>query len=250
MRSANPALLGSTFAHAPALKKGETMTLSGVVTKTLVLLSLVLLGAAITWNQAFIGGEGLEVVTWMLVGGIGGLVVALVTIVNKAWAPVTAPVFALLEGLMIGGFSSVFEHHYSGLVIQSVCLTFGVAFTLLLAYRTGLVRPHDNFMLFLTSAAGGIVLVYAASFVLNWLEVPILDALDSSPFGLIVSGIVVVLAALNLVMDFDYIEEGCKLGTPKHMEWYGAFGLMVTLIWLYLEIVHILYKLNQWRNGW
>ena len=184
---------------------------------------------------------------WIIGGAIGGFVVALITIFKKQWAAFTAPLYALLEGLFLGGFSAIFEAKYPGIVIQAVTLTFGTLFCLLLAYRSGLIKATENFKLGVVAATGGIALIYMATIFLGFFGVRMPFIHESGTIGIAFSLFVVVIAALNLVLDFDFIENGAARGAPKYMEWYAAFGLMVTLIWLYIEILRLLAKLRGRR---
>jgi uncharacterized YccA/Bax inhibitor family protein len=159
----------------------------------------------------------------------------------------TAPIYALLEGLFLGGISAIFEAQYPGIVIQAVSLTFGTLFCLLLAYRSGIIKVTENFKLGVAAATGGIALIYLATLVLGLFGVRMPFIHESGLIGIGFSLFVVVIAALNLVLDFDFIESGAKSGAPKYMEWYAAFGLMVTLIWLYIEILRLLAKLRSRR---
>src|SRR5690606_37262000 len=169
----------------------------------------------------------------------------LVTVFKKQWAPVTAPMYALVEGLFLGAISAMFNHLYEGIVMQAVLLTFGTLFALLLAYRSGLVRATENFKLGVVAATGGVMLVYLASIALGLFGINMPMIHESGIVGIGFSLVVVVLAALNLVLDFDFIESGVEQGAPKYMEWYGAFGLMVTLVWLYVEFLRLLAKLQS-----
>jgi uncharacterized YccA/Bax inhibitor family protein len=179
-------------------------------------------------------------------GGVfGGFVVALVTIFKKEWSPITAPVYALLEGLALGGISAIFERTYPGVAMQAVGLTFGTLFIMLLAYKTGMIRATQKFKLGVIAATGGIAVLYLVEMVLGLFHVTVPAINGSGPLGIAFSLFVVVIAALNLVLDFDLIETGVQGGAPKYMEWYGAFALMVTLIWLYLEILRLLAKARR-----
>jgi len=243
MRSGNPVLKSNTFEVAPA---GERMTLGGTVNKTAILLALVLITAGATWGRFFDRGNDPAAIMPLVWGGcIGGLIAALVTVFKKEWAGITAPIYALLEGLVVGGLSAIFEARYPGIVIQAVGLTFGTLAALLLAYKSGLIKATENFKLGVVAATGGIALLYLANIVLSLFGHPIGFIHESGPLGIAFSGVVVVIAALNLVLDFDFIEGGVENGAPKYMEWYGAFGLTVTLIWLYLEILRLLSKLRS-----
>jgi uncharacterized YccA/Bax inhibitor family protein len=180
----------------------------------------------------------------MWIGFIGGLVCALVTVFKKEWSPVTAPAYALLEGLALGAFSSILELRFPGIAIESVSLTFGTLLVLLLAYRSGLIPVTQKLRLGIVAATGAVMLFYLLQFGLGFFGVHFTSINGSGPIGIGFSLIVVGIAALNLVLDFDFIENGVRMGAPKYMEWYGAFGLMVTLVWLYLEILRLLTKIR------
>lgn len=245
LRSGNPALKADTFRGERTLPGVGTMTIPGTVNKTALVLLLLLITASLTWNM---GVEDGRVGGFILIGVIGGLITALVTVFKKNWAPITAPIYAAFEGLALGGISAMFEARYPGIVSQAVFLTFGTLAALLIAYRSGWIKATENFKLGVAAATGGIFFVYLISFVVGFFGVNIPLIHGSGTFGIIFSLFVVVIAALNLVLDFDFIEEAAERGAPKYMEWYGAFGLMVTLIWLYLEILRLLAKLQQRRE--
>ncbi|MBS0457805.1 MAG: Bax inhibitor-1/YccA family protein [Proteobacteria bacterium] len=247
LRSSNPALNSNVFldsASGTVAAQDGAMTLNGTVNKTAFLLILVLVGAMYSWSQSSDLGamQGLA-----MVGAIGGFVVALVTIFKAQWAMFTSPVYALLEGLFIGAVSSIFEAKYPGIVIQAVGLTFGTMGALLLAYRSGLIRATEKFRLGVFAATGGVALFYLASMIGGFFGHPFSVITSSSPMGIGLSAVIVIIAALNLILDFDSIERGVQARAPKYMEWYGAFGLVVTLVWLYLEFLRLLSKLNS-RN--
>jgi uncharacterized YccA/Bax inhibitor family protein len=243
IRSNNPILKEKAFA-GPVVG-GEAMTIQGTVNKTGLLLFLVVVSAAWTWGLAH--SETPEAAyPWMIGGALGGFVLALVTVFKKTWSPVTSPVYALLEGLFLGGISAVLERRYPGIAIQAVSLTFGVMFVMLLAYKFGIIRATRGFKLGVIAATGGIALVYLANMVMGFFFHSPLSFLSSStPLGIGISVFIVIIAALNLILDFDMIESAARMGAPKYMEWYGAFGLMVTLIWLYLEILRLLSKVRE-----
>ena len=241
MRTSNPVLNANAF-RVDGVAVGESMSISGTVNKTGILLLCTIITAAWTWN-AFLHAPSAETVLPLVaVGGIGGFVVALVTVFKKEWSPVTAPIYALLEGLVLGSVSAMLELRFPGIAIQAVGLTFGTFMALLLAYRSGLIRATERFKLGVVAATGGIAILYFAMFILGFFGVHFTTLNSSSPIGIGFSLVVVVIAALNLVLDFDFIENGARAGLPKYMEWYGAFGLMVTLIWLYFEILRLLSK--------
>ena len=240
-RSGNPTLRDDTFRGLPGAL-GETMTLQGTVNKTGLSLLILLAAASFTWRQVT-PDEPVNPLLWL--GLLGGLVVAMVTAFKPALAPVTTPIYAALEGLFLGGVSGLYELRYPGIVMNAVGLTFGCLAALLAAYSSGLIRPSENFKLGIVAATGGIALLYLVSMGLGFFGKSIPFIHDSGPIGIAFSVFVVGLAALNLVLDFDFIEDGARRGAPKYMEWYGAFGLLVTLVWLYLEILRLLAKLQN-----
>ncbi len=246
MRTSNPALSPRAF-QGEGVAVGEAMTLQGTVNKTGLLLICVIATAAWTWNQFMHSRSPETVMPSLVIGGIGGFIFAMITIFKKTWAPVTAPVYALLEGLVLGGISAMLELRYPGIAIQAVSITFGTLIVLLLAYRSGLIPVTEKFKLGVVAATGGIALFYLLTIVLGFFGVHFTSVYGSGPIGIGFSVFVVIIAALNLVLDFDMIETGVRTGAPKYMEWYAAFGLMVTLIWLYFEILRLLSKIRD-RN--
>ena len=255
IRSGNPALKESTFldlgSGTVVSRDAGAMTLNGTVNKTGILLLLSVLTAAFAWTQSVVTGpDGTAMVApgvtiYALGGAIGGFILAMVTVFKKTWSPVTAPLYALVEGFFLGAISAVFELKYPGIVFQAVVLTFGTLGALLAAYRSGLIRATENFKLGVVAATGGIALVYLVSMGLRLFgkDIPLIH--ESGLVGIGFSLFGVVIAALNLVLDFDFIESGVEAGAPKYMEWYGAFGLMVTLVWLYIEFLRLLAKLQS-----
>jgi uncharacterized YccA/Bax inhibitor family protein len=251
MRSGNPVLGENTFLDvgSGAVVSGgpsTTMSINGTVNKAGLMLVLLVLGAAFTWSRFDGTPAGAQaVLPWVAVGAIGGLILALITIFKKTWSPVTAPIYAVLEGLFLGGISAMFELRFPGIVMQAVMLTFGTLFALLVAYRSGLIKATENFKLGVVAATGAICLVYIADIVMGFFGKSFGFLHDSSWLSIGISAVVVIVAALNLVLDFDFIESGAEHGAPKYMEWYAAFGLMVTLVWLYLEMLRLLSKLQS-----
>jgi len=239
---ANPILKEGTFARAPA---GAVMTVQGTVSRALVLLLVALAGASTVWGRALSDPFSPVVGGGLVFGALGGLVFALVTLFKREWAPVTAPIYALLEGVFLGAISAQFEFRYPGIAIQAVALTFGTCLAMLLLYKARVLQATEGFRRGVFAATGAIALVYLASMVLGLFGVQIPFLHEGGPIGILVSVVIVGVAALNLVIDFDMIERGAASGAPKYMEWYGAFGLMVTLVWLYLEILRLLSKLNR-----
>lgn len=243
IRTSNPALNERAF-RGEIGAFGEPMTLQGTVNKTGILLLCAIATAAWTWHLFMQAHSAAVVGPPMMIGFIGGFIVAMVTVFKKSWSPVTAPIYALLEGLALGGFSAVLEVRFPGIAIQAVALTFGTLLVLLLAYSSGMIRVTQKFRLGVVAATGAVMLFYLVQFVLGFFGVHFATVNGSGPVGIAVSGIIVVIAALNLVLNFDFIESGVRAGAPKYMEWYGAFGLMVTLVWLYLEMLRLLTRLR------
>ena len=220
------------------------MTIQGTVDKASILMVLVVAAAAFTWRMYFTG-EGAAVLPWTFGGAIGGFVIGLVTSFKKEWSPVTSPIYAICEGLFIGGFSSILEARFPGIVLQAVMLTFGTLAALLGAYKTGLIVASDKFKRGVIAATGGIMIVYVVTMILGLFHINVPFIYGGSAMSIGFSIVVVIIAALNLVIDFDFIEQGAECGAPKYLEWYAAFGLLVTLVWLYLEILRLLMKLNR-----
>ena len=243
LRSNNPVLKEKAFTGE--LAAGEAMTIQGTVNKTGLLLLFAVVAAAWTWGLGNSETPG-DALPWMLGGMLLGLVTALVTVFKKTWAPVSAPIYALCEGLLLGGISAILDKSYHGIALQAVGLTFGVMFVLLLAYKFGIIRATRGFKLGIIAATGGIAIVYLINMVMGLFFHTQISALYSGgPWGIGISLFIVVIAALNLIIDFDMIENAARMGAPKYMEWYGAFGLMVTLVWLYLEILRLLSKVRR-----
>jgi uncharacterized YccA/Bax inhibitor family protein len=244
MRTANPVLNQRTFSRMGSFAGSDTMTIQGTVMKTGIMLFLTVISASMTWRMAVTGGNATP---WVIGGGIGGFIMALATMFKPTWGSITAPGYALLKGLFLGAISAFFEMRYPGLVFNAVCLTFGTLFSLLFAYQTGFIKATENFKLGIFAATGAIFLLYMVNLVMGFFGSSIPFIHSSGTFGIIFSLVVVVIAALNLVLDFDFIENGAAAGAPKYMEWVGALGLMVTLVWLYIEILHLLSKLQSRR---
>ena len=257
LRTGNPALNDTTFenfgvyqrnSEAEKLQLG-VMTINGTAQKTMFLLALAMGTACFTWSQTFstLEANPAAALPWAMGGAIVGMITALAICFKHTWAPMLAPVYALAEGLFLGGVSASFEAQYPGIVIQAVGGTFGTLFGLLMAYQSGLIKATENFKLGVVAATGGIFLVYMISMIGSFFGFPIPFIHSAGPMGIAFSLFVVVVAALNLVLDFDFIEQAAERGAPKYLEWYGAFALMVTLVWLYMEILRLLSKLRS-RN--
>ena len=242
IRSGNPALGKKTFENLTT-SSNSVMTLDGAVNKTAISMGILLLSAYYTYSNA--------IIDYIFIGFIGGFIIAIITIFKKEWSPITVPIYAVLEGLALGGISKIYEDAFDpGIVPQAIMLTLGILFALLFAYKTKIIKATENFKLGVFAATAGIFLVYIISFLMNIFGgegLPVMDPTNSSMLSIGFSLFVVLIASLNLVMDFDFIENGAASGAPKYMEWYGAFGLLVTLIWLYLEILRLLAKLSSRR---
>jgi uncharacterized YccA/Bax inhibitor family protein len=253
MKTSNPAFGGKTFQNVPGSGYGgmidaaARMSLSGTVNKTGILLVCAVATAAWVWHVFVQSRDMSDVAPYLTVGAIGGFIVAMVTVFKKEWAAVTAPLYAALEGMVLGGLSALFDFRYPGVAFQAVGLTFGTLFVLLLLYTMRVIKVTQKFRLGLVAATGGIMLFYLLEMVLGFFHVQFLAINSGTGIGILFSLLVCGIAALNLVLDFDFIEQGVDFGAPKYMEWYGAFGIMVTLVWLYLEILRLLSKIRS-RN--
>jgi uncharacterized YccA/Bax inhibitor family protein len=244
MRSGNPVLPESTFTDVVRGGYSKPMTLGGVIHRSVLLLLLVAGTAASIWTYA--NSHPGIIYPAVTAGALGGFIVGIITSFKRTWAATTAPLYAVLEGLFIGGFSLAMEQRFPGLVLQAVLLTFGVMFALLAAYQSRIIRPSQTFKSIIVGATLGIAVVYLISMLLQlFFHTSIPFVHESSPIGIAFSLVVVGIAALNLVLDFDFIENGVAYGAPQWMEWYAAFGLTVTLVWLYIEVLRLLTKLRR-----
>ena len=243
MRTSNPALNDKVFDLGRST--GDVMTVNGTVNRTGILLCLLMFTAIFSWDRAYSAVDPGELYPWLIGSGIAGFVVALITVFKKTAAPITAPIYAAIEGILLGILSAFYEMQFPGLVFQAILLTFGTLFALLMAYRSGVIKATENFKLGVFAATGGIALIYLTTFILSFFGLSIPYIHGSGTIGILFSLFVVVIAALNLVLDFDFIERGAERGAPKYMEWYAAFGLLVTLIWLYIEMLRLLSKLRS-----
>ena len=237
-RSANPAFTRGFEGNSESLPLSERMTLDGTVNKTGILLGLCFAGAAIGWN----------IPSLVLPAAIVGFILAMVTIFrSKEKAGSTAPLYALAQGIALGGITLMYENQFDGIAIQAIGLTFGILASLLVCYKSGLIQPTENFKLMIFAGMGGILILYLVSFIMSFFGsgISLLSPTNSSLMSIGLSLFIVCIASLSLVLDFDFIEDGAEKGLPKYMEWDGAFSLMVTLIWLYLEILRLLSKIRS-----
>ncbi len=244
MATANPAMNEAVYGRAGlADSPSHVMTLPGTVCKTALLVVFLLAAATYTWSQT-LGGDASLVSGWAIFGSIGGFLIALVTIFFPKASPITAPIYAVFEGAVLGSISALFEAVYAGIVIQAVSLSIGILAVLLVVYGTGLIRATENFKIGVVAATGGVCLVYVADMILALFGIRVPFIHETGIIGIGFSLAVVVIAALNLILDFDFIEKGVERQAPKYMEWYGGFSLLVTLIWMYLEILRLLAKIQ------
>jgi len=247
-KSSNPVFKENVFSRDFS-SQSEVMTVNGTVNKTALMLLIVIASAIFVWNKFFAAmqvnpeGGAAAVMPWVIGGGIGGLITALVTAFRPKSAGISAPIYAIFEGLLLGGISAIFESMYPGVVMRAVLLTLAVFFAMLFLYRSGIIKVTKKLQMGIFAATAGIAAVYLVSFIGGFFGMEFSFLHGNSNFSIGFSLVVVAIAALNLVMDFSFIERATESGSPKYMEWYGAFGLMVTLIWLYLEILRLLSKL-------
>ncbi|TNE81481.1 MAG: Bax inhibitor-1/YccA family protein [Bacteroidetes bacterium] len=245
-KTKNPALNTDVFSKSiNPHDEAQSMTIRGTVDKTAFLALLVLLSAMLTWNQFMSTQDYAAMFPYLIGGSVLALITGIITAFNKPWSRFLAPLYCIFEGLALGGLSAIMESRMPGIVLQAITLTLGILFSLLLIYRMGWIKATENFKLMVASATAGIAFYYMISFIggLFGFHLPLIH--DNSTFGIIFTLFVVVIAAMNLVLDFDFIESGAEQKAPKYMEWYAAFGLMVTLIWLYIELLRLLAKLSS-----
>ncbi len=246
MKTSNPAFREKTWSQAGTNVGGATMTLNGTAVKAGVLGALLVGSAAWPWHMFFTSNAPVSaLMPYVLVGTIGGFIVAMLTIFKQTWAPVTSPIYAVLEGLALGGISAIYEYQYPGVAIQGIALSFAVLGAFLLAYSTKVVRPSQNFLQGVGMATGGIAIYYVIAMVMSMFGMHAPMMWDSGWLSIGFSLFVVAIASLNLFIDFNFIELNVEQGAPKYMEWYGAFGIMLTMVWLYLEVLRLLSKLRS-----
>jgi uncharacterized YccA/Bax inhibitor family protein len=248
-KSGNPALSEKRFKDTvlhDVVTHDNAMTVNGTLQKFGFLFLMVMGTAFYSWREFY---NGTDVMPLILTGAIGGLVVAIVLMFKKEWAPFLAPAYALLEGLFVGGISAYYSYAFAeqapGIVLNAVGLTFGTAIAMYLLYSFRIIKATAKFKAIVITATAGIAIFYVIAFALSFFGIQIPFLHEGSAMGIGFSLFVVALAALNLILDFDMIERGSELGAPKYMEWYGAFGLLVTIVWLYLEILRLLSKISK-----
>ncbi len=240
MRSSNPVMSGRVFEKVGSVEAGSSfMTINGTITKIGLMLLLVIVSAAYTWTMVA-GADPGRAGTLAIVGAIGGFIMAMVTVFRPKSAAFTAPVYAILEGLFLGAISAIINAMYPGVAFQAVLLTIGTLFTMLFLYRSGRIRATPRFRRGVMMATGAVFFAYLISWIMSLVGMPVGFMHSAGPLGIVINLVIIVIAALNLIMDFDFIEKGSRMAAPKYMEWYGAFGLMVTLVWLYIEFLRLL----------
>ena len=240
-RSSNPALSENIFRNAASFAGTGSMTVAGAANKVGILLLITMLTAAYSW-ASFTPAEGFPVMA--IAGGIGAFIVAIITIFKHEWSPYTAPLYAALEGLFLGAISAAYAMMFDGIVVKAILLTFSILFVMLFSYRSGAIQATEKFKRGVIAATGGVFVFYMATWIFSMFGVNVPYLHEGGFISIIISLVIIVIASLNLILDFDFIDKGAANGLPKHYEWYGAFGLMVTLVWLYLELLRLLSYLS------
>jgi len=247
MNSNNPFFKNKTFTNTSAatevhettvIDRNETMTVSGTINKSFLMLILLIASAAVTWSMA-------NPIVFAIGGAIVGFILVLIAAFKPQYSGFLAPGYAIFEGLFIGGISSIFEVMYPGIVIQAVSCTFVTFMVCFGLYKYEIVKVTERFKSVVLAATLAIATYYLISWLLSIFTgfQPVHNGNSWMSIG--ISAFVIVIAALNLFLDFDQIEKGVQQKMPKYMEWYGAMGLMITLVWLYIEFLRLLSKLNR-----
>ena len=250
MRASNPVLSRLAEAARDTLSttaRGDVMTRAGTAGKAAILLALTVFSASFTWTQVSAGNTGI-IMPALLVGGLGGFVMAMVVSFKPNTAPITAPIYAVLEGLLLGAISAMYNLRYAGVPVQAVLLTFAVALGVFTLYRLNILKATEGFRRMIVGATIGIMVFYLVNMVLSLFNVNLGYTMSSSPIAIGINLVIAGVAAMNLVLNFDDIDQAVRMGAPKKMEWYGAFGLIVTLVWLYLELLRLLSRLQGRRD--
>jgi uncharacterized YccA/Bax inhibitor family protein len=250
MRASNPVLSRLAEAARDTLSttaRGDVMTRAGTAGKAAILLALCVFSASFTWSQVAAGNTAIMMPA-LLVGGLGGFVMAMIVSFKPNTAPITAPIYAILEGLVLGAISAMYNVRYAGIPGQAVLLTFAVALGVFTLYRLNILKATEGFRRMIVGATIGIAVFYLVNMVLSMFNVNLGYTMSSSPIAIGINLVIAGVAAMNLVLNFDDIDQAVRMGAPKKMEWYGAFGLMVTLVWLYLELLRLLARLQGRRD--
>ena len=249
-KSSNPVLTDKAYEKSLQVYDADTlkMTERGTLNKFFLLSLLVMATASLTWSAFF---QSKDVIPYILVGGIGGFIIAIVLAFKPAWSGVLAPIYALLEGAFVGGISAylqfVFQKKAPDMILQAVVITFGVVLAMFALYRFQIIKVTEKFRTIVFTATLGLVFFYLIAWGLSFAHIDIPFLHEGSMVGILFSLFVVGLASMNLIMAFDRVQQGVAMGAPKYMEWYSAFGLIVVIVWLYIEILNLLAKLNS-RN--
>ncbi len=250
MRSSNPVLSAATMDsfRGEFFPASQSMTIQGTATKALILLGLCVSTGSMTFAMTHGGNSG-AAMPWIIGGFVGSIVFCLATSFKPNWAPVTAPLYALAEGLLLGAISGMYERMFNGIVPQAAIATLGTMAAMLFAYKTGLIRATRGFAMGVAAATGGIGLMYLVAIVCSMFGVQLPFLHQPTLFGIALSVGIVIVASLNLIMDFASIQQAAESGAPKYYEWYSAFGLMVTLIWLYIEVIRLLAMIAMYTRS-
>jgi uncharacterized YccA/Bax inhibitor family protein len=248
-KSSNPILQDRAFRKETAFTSNKVMTVNGTIEKTGILIFILIIAAAYTWKMFYNSGDPATAMSsmgaWMMGGAIGGFAVAIAMVFMKKYAGFLAPIYAVLEGLFLGALSAFFESMYPGIVMNAVLGTFATFLFMLVAFRSGIIKVTDKLRSMVFAATGAVAIMYLLSWILGMFGVNVSMMHDNSLLSIGISVVVIVIAAFNLLLDFDFIEKGSAMGAPKYMEWFSAFGILVTLVWLYLEILKLLAKLQS-----
>lgn len=249
--SPTPGTAGTGGPTAPA----DTMRVGGTVSATTILLAIMLVAGWFGWQSVELGPEipqpdgtvsqDFSFPAWLMVSWIAGFGLAILTIFKPKLARVTAPLYAAAQGLLVGAISAAYEVEFDGIVLQAIGLTVAVFAIMLVLFASGAIRVTNKLRMAVFVATGAVALVYLVSIVLSFFGSGIPMIHDAGPIGILFSVVVVGIASFNLLLDFDFVQRGIAAGAPRYLEWYSAFSLLLTLIWLYLEILRLLSKLRS-----
>lgn len=241
---ANPTLSEKAFDYAIQNSNEETMTINGAINKAIILSLILMLSALV--SVYFVLARNIELLyPAVMVSSIGALILGIIMTFKKEMAKTFSILYAILEGIAIGGISFVFNAVYEGIVAQAVFFTSVDLLIMLLLYKFRIIKVNDKFRSVIFGATLCIAIVYFINFILGFFKMSVPFLTDSSPIGIVISVVIVAIASFNLLLDFDFIERGANMNMPKYFEWYSAFGLLVTLVWLYLEILRLLSKIKS-----
>lgn len=239
-KSSNPVMGDKVYEKSTqegAVQTMERMTVQGAINKSFLLMGVLLCTGAVGWmfpNPIMMWG-----------GAIGGLVIVLLAVWKTHWSPILAPIYAALEGLFVGSISAIYASAFDGIVFHAVSLTMAVLFLMLFIYKTGIIKVTSKFRTGVIMATGAVMLVYVLSFVLGFFGINLPFLHEGGMIGIGISLVIIGIASLNLLLDFDNFDKGEQMGAPKYMEWFSAMGLMITLVWLYIEILRLLAMLSS-----